>query len=70
VPLFVRLEAGIVQSAYRLATGLKKEGLKFESQLGQEFSLLHVVQTGSGAYPASYPINIGSLLSGLKRPGI
>jgi hypothetical protein len=27
---------------------------EFKSRLGQEFSLLHVAQTGSEAYPASY----------------
>jgi hypothetical protein len=32
----------------------------FESLYGQEFYLLQVVQTDSGAHPASYP--------GLKRP--
>jgi hypothetical protein len=32
------------------------EGSEFESRYGQEFSLLHDVQTGSGAHPASYPV--------------
>jgi hypothetical protein len=31
-------------------------GSEFESQWEQEFSLLHVVQTGSEAHPASYPM--------------
>jgi hypothetical protein len=31
------------------------EGSEFASQYGQDFCLLHVVQTGSGAHPASYP---------------
>jgi hypothetical protein len=31
------------------------EGLEFEAQYGQEFSLLHI-QTGFGAHPLSYPV--------------
>jgi hypothetical protein len=42
---------------------------EFESRYGQEFSLLHVVQTGSGAQPASYPMGPGALAQGVKRPG-
>jgi hypothetical protein len=29
---------------------------KFKSQRRQDFSSLHIVQNGSGAYPASYPV--------------
>jgi hypothetical protein len=38
----------------------------FESRKGQEFSLLHVVLTGSGAHPASYPISTGDSFPGGK----
>jgi hypothetical protein len=31
----------------------------------QEFYVLHVVQTGSGVHPTSYPMGVG----GVKRPG-
>jgi hypothetical protein len=41
---------GIAQSVYRLATGCRAE---FVSLRGQDFSLFHVVQTGSGAHQAS-----------------
>jgi hypothetical protein len=34
-----------------------------------EFSLLHVVQTGSEAHPASYPMGTGTLYPGEKRQG-
>jgi hypothetical protein len=34
--------------------------------MGQEFSLLHVIQIGSGAHPASYPMGIGSSFPGGK----
>jgi hypothetical protein len=33
------------------------------------FSLYHRVQNGSGAHPASYPMGIGDLSLGLRRPG-
>jgi hypothetical protein len=46
--------AGIGQSVQRLATGWTTEGSEFESRKGQEFYLLHVVQSGSGDNPASY----------------
>jgi hypothetical protein len=46
-------------SAVGIATGLTTKGSEFESRWGQEFSLLHVVQTGSGAHPASYPMGTG-----------
>jgi hypothetical protein len=42
-----------------IATGLTAEGWEFESRYGQEFSLLHVVQTGSGVHPTSYPVRSG-----------
>jgi hypothetical protein len=37
---------------------------EFESRYGQEFSLLHVVQTGSEAHPASYPMGTGGKAAG------
>jgi hypothetical protein len=46
--------AGIAQSV--LATGWTTEGSDFESGWGQEFSLLHVVQTVSGVHQTSYPM--------------
>jgi hypothetical protein len=33
------------------------------------FSLLHSVQTDSGAYPASYPIGTRGSFPGVKQPG-
>jgi hypothetical protein len=41
---------------------LKQETPKrseFESRCGQEFSLLHIIQTESGAHPASYLMGTG-----------
>jgi hypothetical protein len=37
----------------------------FDSQLGKKnLSLLHSIQTGSGAHPASYPVGTECFLSG------
>jgi hypothetical protein len=38
------------------------------SKPGRVFSPLHVVQTGSGTRPGSYPADIGPLSTGVKRP--
>jgi hypothetical protein len=51
------------------ATGWTTEGSVLESRWGQEFSFLHVVQAGSGAHPASYPMGTGALSPGVKRSG-
>jgi hypothetical protein len=50
-------------SSVGIATGyvLDERGAKFESRWKQEFSFLHVVQTRSGAHPASYTIGTGGL---------
>jgi hypothetical protein len=36
--------------------GWMSEESEFESKDRQDFSLLHVIQPGSGAHPACYPI--------------
>jgi hypothetical protein len=51
------------QSVQRLATGWVTENS------GEEFSLLHVVQTGSGAHPASFPMGTGGPFPGGKAAG-
>jgi hypothetical protein len=48
--------AGIVQS------GWMKEGLKFETPYGEEFSLFHSILTDFGVHTASYPMGTGGLL--------
>jgi hypothetical protein len=45
------------------------KGLEFESQWGQEFSLLHVIKIGSGAYLASYPMGTKGSSLGIKQQG-
>jgi hypothetical protein len=44
------------------------KGSEFESRWRQEFLLLHVVQTGSGAHPAFYLMDTGGSFPGVKRP--
>jgi hypothetical protein len=44
-------------------------GLEFEFRWGQEFSLLHIVQTGSEVHPASYKMGTGGSFLGVKRQG-
>jgi hypothetical protein len=53
-----------------MATGCTTEGPGFDFQEGQDFSLLHNVQTGSKAHPASYPVGTGTISRGVKRPGL
>ena len=50
-----------------IATRYGLDGLGIESRWGVRFSA-HI-QTGSGAYPASYIMGTGSFL-GVKRPGL
>jgi hypothetical protein len=59
----------IVPSVKRLATSWTTEASEFESRYGQEFSLLHVVQTGSGVHPTSYPMGTGGSSPGGKAAG-
>jgi hypothetical protein len=35
----------------------------------RDFSLLHRIQTGSGAHPASYPVGTGDPFLGIKKAG-
>jgi hypothetical protein len=50
--------------------GLEDRGVGVRVPVGQEFSLLHVLQTDSVAHPASYIQWVpGALSSGVKRSG-
>jgi hypothetical protein len=54
-------------SSVGIATGygLEDRGVRVQVPVGQEFSLLHVVQTGSGVHPTSYAMGTrGSFLRG------
>jgi hypothetical protein len=49
-------------SSVGIATGYGLDdqgGWEFESRQGQKFSLLHIVQTGSGVHPTSYKMGTG-----------
>jgi hypothetical protein len=43
-------------------------GKGFDSRQRQDFSLLHVFQTGCETHPASYPMSTGGNFLGLRRP--
>jgi hypothetical protein len=62
---------GSRDSAVGIATGygLDNQGVGVRVPVGQKFSLLHAVQTGSGAHPASYPMGTGGSFSGAKTAG-
>jgi hypothetical protein len=62
--ILIEITAGIAQSVKRLAMGWTIDRSEFEFQNGQEFALLHIVQTGSGAHTASYPISTGGSFPG------
>jgi hypothetical protein len=50
--------------------GLHDQGQReFESRSGKTFSLLHIVQTGSGVHPTSYIMGTGGSFPGIKRQG-
>jgi hypothetical protein len=44
--------------------GWTTKGWEFEARWGQEFSVLRVVQTGSGADPESYSLDTGGNAAG------
>jgi hypothetical protein len=61
--IYVEVRAGI-------ATGYGLDGGIRFSVASKDFSVLHSVQTGSGAYPASYTMGTGgTVLLGIKWPG-
>jgi hypothetical protein len=49
--------------------GLLDRGVGVRVPIGSKKILLHVVQTGSVAHPASCKIGKGALSQGVKRPG-
>jgi hypothetical protein len=58
-------------SAVSIATSywLDDRGVGVQVQWGQEFSLLHIVQTGSGVHPTSYPMDTGGSFPRGKATG-
>jgi hypothetical protein len=49
--------------------GLEDGGVGVRVTVGQEFSLPHIVQTGSGVNPTNYPMWTGANLLGGKTAG-
>jgi hypothetical protein len=58
-------------SAVGIATGygLDSRGFGVRVPVGARFPPLHVVQTGSGAHPSSYPMGTGCSFPGGKAAG-
>jgi hypothetical protein len=58
-------------SSVGIATGyeLQDGGVGVRVPVGLEFSLLHVVQTGSGVHPTSYSMGTGDSFLGGKAAG-
>jgi hypothetical protein len=58
-------------SAVGIATGygLDYQGVGVRVPVGQEFLLLHVVQTGSRVHPTSYPMGTNGPFPGGKAAG-
>jgi hypothetical protein len=61
--------ARIAQLVQQMAMRWTTEAPKFESWKGQEYSLLHIVQTGSGFHSTPYRMGTGSLSLGVKQQG-
>jgi hypothetical protein len=59
-----------INSAVGITTGWTTEGSEFEYRLSQKSSFFHVVQTKSGAHPASYPMGTGGSFLREKQPGL
>jgi hypothetical protein len=59
----------IILSAWRRPLGWTSEELRFESHQGQNFSLLHSLQTGFGAHLSTHAIGNGGSLLGSKAAG-
>jgi hypothetical protein len=51
------------------AYGLNDRGVGVRVPVGSKFSLLHIIQTGSGVHPASYSMGTGVSFPGGKAPG-
>jgi hypothetical protein len=57
------------QSALDWLRAGQPRGRSLSPGRGQEFSLLHVVQTGFGVHPTSYPMGTGGSFPGGKAAG-
>jgi hypothetical protein len=57
----------VLQLLQRLATGWTTKGSELQSQQGKEFSLFHILQTGSGVHSTSYLMGTRDSSLGVKR---
>jgi hypothetical protein len=60
-----------LDSAVSIATayGLDDRWVEVWVPVDLEYFLVHIVQTGTGAHPASYTMVTGDFSPGVKRPG-
>jgi hypothetical protein len=67
--MFINHESRDSSVGTALGYGLDDRGsrIRFPAEAGN-FSLHHRVQNGSGAHPASYPMNTRDSFPGVKRP--
>jgi hypothetical protein len=67
IPLIIASQESIVgiSTGYSLDDG----GFGVRVPIESRISLLHVVETGSGAHPAFYPLGTGGSFSGGKAAG-
>jgi hypothetical protein len=64
--IFMRyISAGGIATGY----GLDDRGVGVRVPVGLRIFTHHVVQTGSGVHPTSYPMGTGDSFPGVKRPG-
>jgi hypothetical protein len=62
-------QTNVVIQFSRYSDGLRAGRPGFDSRQGQDLSLLHSVQTGPEAHPASYPMGTGGSFPGVKQQG-
>jgi hypothetical protein len=67
--LRVKVHNGSRDNSVDTAMGYGLDGRGSIPERGKRFFLLHSVQTGSGANPASYPMVIAGSFPGVKRWG-
>jgi hypothetical protein len=69
--IYTSLHRLVFRFAVGIATdyGLDDREFGVRVPVGSEFYFLHMVQTGSGVHPASYPIGTGGFFPGGKAAG-
>jgi hypothetical protein len=71
VCMYITIFLFILESIVGTAAGYRMDdgGVGVRVPVGSNFSLLHVIQTGSVVHPTSYPMGTGGSLPGGKEAG-